>query len=930
MSGNDQQAEVRPKVKPEAEEAGVDEALFKDAVADLSRSIKSEDVTGGLKALDERIYKLDLGPVAADRVINDVFAELKRSGELPDLISGFYRENKQRLFQDGKNYLDIESLERRLPGAGVYDLNRAERHAAAFIADNINPISDASSNWTYSRGQTSDADFPAYAKQQRELLDRFLMAQKINKHFGSKESFNALDRAGYADGVITLDDIASAQKLNSWMADMTAEPAAKKVAQERQEVLDYLAKKFYDIPGYTWGVDKSELVSFTAGEKDPRLDQVLKTDSRLFVGNPGPEAYQDAVAKGYKGSLGAFTTEFIDAKMKEGLTRDEAMRALNQSRELHGFRADVIKEYLTANREALGAAKNDEISVEALRRLREVRSNEGKLRDVAILDEAIKRFPTIANAVKEATWGDDTKIRAADLTAYADREKANREKAAYAVKMHNLAHANIHELSGESTEKSKGEIKVPWTKIESMQKHYSGVGQDPSRFTPEQIAHNKQMAEACDYLIKNFKGQQSGRGANTNYTLDQSYRHATRLETHTKDKFDAPKKVEPPVQPKVQVEVKPQDPPVSEAPKKKEGEASAEASPDTVTDEEVEREIDEITEQILRWEQIQREKERAETEGKADDEVLEIFKSPGGKPVVPQPEVKESEQEASGDEGNAEGSTEGSTVDSNTGDGKPVEPPEESKQIELPPGQRPPNPEELERAAAEEAVEQRVEEAAVAGKLTAAEYAKAKEAFAYDAKSYYEGLREAARRNLPLVLVAGTKNSSADFLKTAAAQALAGKDKAVYVFVDLNEADPNSDISKYLEARIAEENVKTGRHDDTFTSVFKVRNKVGGGIENLSPTYMNTGDAAAQAEAVQKAIEDVKKNVVPITRAQAVQRPAYVQNGGQVYSYGNCPSQNFQSVPQYQPRHTQGAQNYYNSGCRPNRGGGRVRQIFFR
>lgn len=930
MSGKDQPAEVvKPKVQAQADEPNIEEALYKDAVADLSRSIKSEDVTGGLKALDEKIYKLDLGPVAADRVINDVFAELKRTGELPDLISKFYAENKQRLFQDGKTYLDIESLERRLPGAGVYDLNRVERHAAAFIADKINTISEAKYNMTYSVGQTSDADFPAYAKQQREMLDRFLMAQKINKHFGAQDSFSALDRAdsGKTDGRITTSDIAAAQKFNAWMADFAPDAASKKVAQERQEVLNYLADKFYSIPGYTAGLDKTELVSFTASEKDPRLNQVLKTDSRLFVGNPGPEAYQDAVAKGYKGSLGSFTTEFVDAKMKEGMTREEAMRALNQSKELHGFRADVIKQYLTANKEALGATKSDEISLEALKRLREVRANEGKLREVAILDTAINRFATIANADKESSWGDDVKIKSVDLDTYAAREKTNREKAALSVKMHNLAHANIHELSGESTEKAKGDIKVPWSKIESMKKHYSGVGQDANRFTAEERAHNKQMAEVCDYLIKNFKGQTTGRGGNPNYTLDQSYRQATRLETHTKDKFDAPKKVEPPAPPKVQVEAKPEEPPVTEAPKKKpEGETSGDGAPETeITDEEVQRTLNEITAEILRFEQAQREKQRAEAEGNADEDVLDVFKEPAGKPVVPPPKVEAPKEEGKGNEPAAEEST---------GEGSAVEPPKETKPVELPRDQRPPTPQEIERAAAgarDQSAERKVEEAAVAGKLTAAEFAKAKEAFAYDAKNYANALRQAARQNLPLVLIAGTKNSSPEFLKSAAAQAEAGKDKAVYVFVDLDQADPNAQITKYLESSIAGRNVQTNRHDDNWASVFKVRSDGQGGVKNDSPLYLNSGDQAANQEALQKAIEDIKRNVVPITRAQVVQRPAYVQNGGQTYSYGNCQPQQFHQVQntQYQPVHYQGTQNYYSSPCRP-RGSGRVRQVFFR
>ncbi len=94
---------------------------------------------------------------------------------------------------------------------------------------------------------------------------------------------------------------------------------------------------------------------------------------------------------------------------------------------------------------------------------------------------------------------------------------------------------------------------------------------------------------------------------------------------------------------------------------------------------------------------------------------------------------------------------------------------------------------EVEKVAVERTSE--IEKVAQADKVSETEFAKIKEAFQYDAKQYGNALRQAARENKPLVLIAGTKSSSAEFLKSAAAQA--NGDKAVYVFVDMETANRN-------------------------------------------------------------------------------------------------------------------------------------------
>ncbi len=199
MSGNDQVAEgSKPRFMDPVESA--EDKLFNDSVQSLTQSIKNDDVTQGLKALDEKIHALDLGPQAADALINNVFSELKKNGELPNLVSKFYSQNKDRLTLDDKNYLDIESLDKRLPGGGVYDLNRAERHVAAFIADNIKKISESEYNISYSDGQLSDGDFKQYAKQQADEFKRYNMAQKIQKHFWSAGDIRCFRRRRRCEG----------------------------------------------------------------------------------------------------------------------------------------------------------------------------------------------------------------------------------------------------------------------------------------------------------------------------------------------------------------------------------------------------------------------------------------------------------------------------------------------------------------------------------------------------------------------------------------------------------------------------------------------------------------------------------------------------------------------------------------------------------
>jgi len=885
MGGNDRQGEIA-KPMAQAQEESAEEALFNDAVKELSRSIEIKNVAGGLQAFDDRIYKMDLGPVAADKVINDVFAELKKTGKLPDLISGFYAETKGRLFLDGKSYLDLETLDRRLPGGGVYDLNRVERHAVAFLADNIEAISQAKWNPTYSSGQTSDADFVEYAKQQREQLDKYLMAQKVQKHFGRQESFDALDRAwsGRGDGKVHLDDLKSAAKMNSWMAEFTADAKTKELAQERQQTIVYLIKNFQRINGSSYGLSKDELNLFVAGEADPRRKQVLNTDSRLFVGNPGPEAYQQAVSEGYQGSLNSFTTEFVAQKMKDGMSRSEALRELNRGTELHGFRADVIKQYLSANKEGLGASRTDEITKEGLERLKEMKAGEGKLREVEILEAAINRFESIANADKESSWFDDSSIKPKDLDAYAASQKSLREKANLSVKMHNLAHANIHELSGESTSKDKFSIQVPWSKIDSMQKFYSGVGQDSVKFTDEQRRHHKEMAEVCDYLKNNFR-QSVGRGGVSPFNLHRSYQQTKSLGVHNKDKFDAPVKPEAPKQAELH-----KQPELHESTPKVEPVSLAELAKTQIiftTPVEGGRSEDGWT--------------------RAGIDVPDVFKQHSMTPELPQAN-EPNLYDFTGDAGNR-------IIGSQVGKDLPqMSPSEPVEKLNL-------QSEEVVRTNVVEDVEplEEAEQSVLKETSAADEFAKVKEAFQYDEKSYYNALRQAARLNLPLVLVAGTRRSSDEFLKSAAAQAQNGDGKAIHVFVDLDEAGQDLPITKYLELSISQRNFQLKRHDDSWTSVFQVRNGADGAIVNERPIYWGTGDEASEERSVQKAIEEFRLKAVArnIVARNVIERNVIERNVIERSSSHEVQANLASRVTySYEPRSCQPMPNYYNSNHR--------------
>lgn len=976
MSGNDQVAEgSKPRSKDPAESA--EDKLFNDSVQSLTQSIKNNDVTQGLRALDEKIYSLDLGPQAADALINNVFSELKKNGELPNLVSKFYAQNKERLTLDDKSYLDIESLDKRLPGGGVYDLNRAERHAAAFIADNVKKISEAEYNITFSDGQLSDGDFKQYAKQQSDEFNRYNMARKIQKHFGSQEAFDALDAAGAvkANGSIDQFDLAAASKMNNWLTSFSSDAQTKQAAKERQEVLDYLSDKFHTIPGTSYGLSREELALFIASEKDPRSSQVLNEKNRLFDGNPGPEAYQKAVAEGYTGSQQKFTSDFIDARVKEGMTPQEAMRELNRSTELSGFRADVVKQYLNANKEALGASRTDEITKKALEQLKERKTAEGKLREVEILETAINRFDTIANKVSESSLFTDKAIKPNDLDAYADAEKSERAKAKVATQMHNRAYHNIHELSGESQEKKPYEIKVPWSKIESMKKFYENAEKNPGTFTEKERAHHKEMKEVCEYMAKNLKtSPQRGSSSGHEFNLTKSYNFQKNLNKHNQDRFDAPKQVEKPkvetpkevktVVPVDQVEVKTDN----QAPSLIRADSNGGVgTSDTSSTEDQGKFLGKLDLKDMPKDG-RRSPDDVPLMTICTDPPINVFRRPDGteyevrrpsegsrldsnrtqrllqelsKEVTVQPEEKLQERppiapylgpltgvpeilkpinpENPFDPLNSFDRTNPFQF-SGDGDTSTERP---SVVPVLPRAERPATPDEFEQESAQQekvtevekvaeivktaeagavvAAEKsaQVEKTAQADRLSETEFAKVKEAFQYDAMHYGNALRQAARENKPLVLIAGTKNSSAEFLKSAAAQA--NSDKAVYVFVDLESANPELSLTRYLESNIAMRNSQTNRHDDNWTSVFKVSNDGQGGVVNHSPEYSNTGVNASNLDSIQKALTDVNNKAASIDRARAY------SNQGTVYTY---------------PQARQSNNNYYNSNanCRPRRG----------
>lgn len=882
MSGSDRQAEVsKPKVHDP--EAPVEEKLFEDAVKELTASIRSEDVTGGLKKLDDKIYQLDLGPAAADKVISDVFAELKKNGELPNLVSGFYAENKERLFLDGKSYLDVASLDKRLPGGGVYDLNRAERHVAAFIADNAKTIAASEYNITYSDDQMSDGDFAKYAKQQNDQFNRFNMAQKVAKHFGSQNTFDLLDGAGdqKKDGTVQLWEVNAAIKMNNWMASFTSDQKAKAEAQDRQQALEYLSEKWNEVKGSSFGLSRDELALYLAGEADPRIAQVLDTNSRLFVGNPGTEAYQRAVAEeGYTGSQSKFNSDFIAMRMKEGMSSEEAMRELNRTTELSGFRADVIQRYLNDNQEALGASRTKEVTKESLQQLKERKLADGKLREVEILENAINRFESIANSVSESRWFTDKTIRPNDLEAYAAKEKTARETANLAARMHSLAYKNIHELSGENQQKKPYDIKVPWSKIDTMRNFYEGAGSDTTKFTSQQIAHHKEMKELCDYLLKNYKTAPTrGSSSGYNFDLSKSYYDQQNKNKHNLDRFDAPKVQE---RAKPVVAENPQPVPVK---------------------------VEQPKEEVKQKEEVQA--PRVE-EQPAAVVATQVAETPVAETQVAETQVAETQEEVSaGAEKLVEDIPEtrppiNPVVDlykpknlyDFTGDGD-TRIAEQPVGFSLPRAERPLSPQEFdsgEPVTPSELPIQQLEKPAIVDRLAESEFAKLKEAFQFDENSYKNALRQAARENKPIVLIGATKNTSAEFLKASAAQA-ASNDKAIYVFVDLERANPDLPITKYLETSIAQRNQANNQNDDNWLSVFKVSSDGRGGVVNHSPEYFNTGAKASSSESVQRAIEVAANKATPQFRAYSNQNAAY------------------RYEQQCRP-----ATNYYSSNCRPRRG----------
>lgn len=869
MDGKERQVENNNHQGLNGDEDASDN-LLADAVLELKRSIDDGTVTTQLKQLDLRIGQMDLGPKDADAAISNIFEELRQDGQLPDLVSKFYAENKDRLKQDGKSYLDLESLDKRLPNAGLYDLNRPERHIAAFIADNANAISDAATNLGWSQGNMSDADFEWYAKQQKEALHKFDMAQKLQKHFGEQESFDSLteavDSASGKDQYVMPNDVTAAKSFNKWMSNFTKDNDLKLEAKERQNALDYLSENLYEITGGSHYLDRDSLKEYLENTKDPRLEQRLSKNSRMFVGNPGPEAFQKAVAEGYKGSLEKFTTDFVETKGKEGWTTGKALSELNKPSVYSGYKADVVRDYLIANKEALGAARTHKITKHALEELKEKKVSEGKIREVEILDTAISRFQNIANSQKE-NYFDDTHIASIDLHKYSESERAMRQKADHDSNMHTLAYKNIHELSGESKAKDPYSIKVPWSKIDTMRKMYSANESDLS-FSTEEREHSKQMRELCSYLEERLRMQPRGRSTDGyNFSLNDSYAMQKRMNSHNEDQFDAPDM-------------------------QKTTELSVETTPEKpVRDNALETGIEEsdyeraaVGEPIKPYgetfrytatplDSISPEFKRQKL---SDYRTTELFLD------LKAEKSTEEEQETS----RIQSDLTGLTYDQL----KPV------RESELPRQWRPASPQEIESELGRNSVEtdsmpeampktpeampevsQKEISKSVEGNL---QIAKTKAAFEFGESNYANALKEAARKNLPLVLIAGSKNSTDQFLKDAASQAAQGAGKAVYVFVDLNEADEKLPITKYLESNISERNRITGGHDDNWVSVFNVGRGQNGEIINDAPVYAETNVSAANTESVRNALEQA---------AQLRQ----TRNSG----YGN---NQFQSPTQYQ------------------------------
>jgi hypothetical protein len=419
-----------------------------------------------------------------------------------------------------------------------------------------------------------------------------------------------------------------------------------------------------------------------------------------------------------------------------------------------------------------------------------------------------------------------------------------------------------------------------------MKKFYENGEKNPAMFNEQQRAHHKEMKELCDYLSSNLKTSPSRGSSNGHeFNLSKSYNFQQNLNKHNLDKFDAPKQVEKPkiATPKVvtpKVEAPKVETPKVETPKL---EVPKVENPVIVPD---------LQPAKIEGANTAPELIRADSTEGSENPIPEL-------PVIPETVKTDDRPKIEPFIGTLSDLPKPPNLFDFSGDGDSnIERPR--TEPALPRSERPLTPYEYEREVTDPFNPKPTDKAEqkTADKLNQNEFDKVKEAFQYDAAQYRNALRQAARENKPLVLIAGTKNSSAEFLKSAAAQAK--NDKAVYVFVDLDSANQDLPITQYLETSIAQRNQQTNQHDDNWTSVFRVSSDGRGGVVNHSPEYSNTGAKASNTDSIQKAIDDVSAKATDRARAYSNQGTAQ----GTVYNY--------------QPN--QPTTNYYNSSCRPRRG----------
>ncbi len=146
---------------------------------------------------------------------------------------------------------------------------------------------------------------------------------------------------------------------------------------------------------------------------------------------------------------------------------------------------------------------------------------------------------------------------------------------------------------------------------------------------------------------------------------------------------------------------------------------------------------------------------------------------------------------------------------------------------------------------------------AVSDKLSPGDYEAAVKKFPFNESTYSQALAEAAEKGKPVVLIGGTKDSSAKFMQAAQAQAAAGD--AVYVFVSRDKLNDSNALAQYLDKQIRPNGQTKDNNDYCWTSVFRVNKDASGGVVISAPDYAKAGANSIDSAQIRNSVETIGK-----------------------------------------------------------------------